>query len=84
LYQNYPNPFNPVTCIKYQIKTYGSVLVKVFDILGREKTTLVNQNQNAGTYLVDWNAEAISSGTYFYRLIVNGDIIDTKKMILIK
>jgi len=83
LLQNYPNPFNPITNIKYQIVENSYVLLKVYDILGREITTLVNEQQKAGTYLVDWNAESNPSGTFFYRLITY-HYTETKKMLLIK
>jgi hypothetical protein len=83
LEQNYPNPFNPTTNIKYQITNNGFVLVKVFDILGKEITTLVNEKQTPGTYEVSFNGSNLPSGIYFYRLTTEG-FSDTKKMILIK
>ncbi len=83
LYQNYPNPFNPETNIKYQITTSSYVKLSIYDILGREIETLVNENQKAGTYLVDWNSEGYSSGMYFYKLIADG-YSETKKMLMIK
>jgi photosystem II stability/assembly factor-like uncharacterized protein len=85
LSQNYPNPFNPVTNIKYSVKRQTSnVKLVVYDIQGRFITELVNQKQNAGTYLADWNASGFASGLYFYSFIVDGVVIDTRKMILIK
>ncbi len=84
LYQNYPNPFNPVTNIEYELKIRKFVKLKVFDITGKEVLTLVNQMQNAGTYRVDFSGNNYSSGVYFYSLIIDGNIIDTKKMILVK
>ncbi len=85
LYQNYPNPFNPVTNIKYAVKRQTSnVKLVIFDIQGKQITTLVNEEQRAGTYEADWNASGYSSGVYFYSLIIEGKIIDTKRMILIK
>ena len=84
LHQNYPNPFNPTTNIVYELKVKKFVKLKVFDITGREITKLVDKEQNAGTYKVDWNASGYSSGVYFYSLTVDGQIIDTKKMLLIK
>ena len=85
LYQNYPNPFNPVTNIKYAVKGETSnVKLVVFDITGKEITKLVNQEQSAGTYEVDFNGSNYSSGIYFYSLTVEGIIIETKKMLLIK
>lgn len=83
LSQNYPNPFNPVTNIKYQISNTKFVSLKVFDVLGKEIETLVNEKQSAGTYEVNWNASTYPSGVYFYRLVTDG-FTDTKKMILLK
>jgi len=91
LSQNYPNPFNPTTSIKYQIKELSSphvlggdlVQIKVYDILGKEIETLVNEKQSPGTYEVTWDASAFPSGVYFYRLEA-GDFKQTNKMILIK
>lgn len=90
LHQNYPNPFNPVTTIKYNLVNSGLVKLKVFDVLGREVQTLVNDFKSAGTHSVEFNASNLSSGIYFYQLSVNEDIsnsnkfFDLKKMILIK
>jgi photosystem II stability/assembly factor-like uncharacterized protein len=84
LNQNYPNPFNPSTNIKYQITKSKYVTLKIFDITGKEIATLVNQKQEAGTYEVDFSGEGLSSGIYFYTLIVDGNVIDTKKMVLLK
>jgi hypothetical protein len=83
LHQNYPNPFNPNTNISYDIKENGHVSLKVFDILGREVMTLVNTNQAAGSYSVEFNAASLSSGIYFYQLKVN-DFSDLKKMVVLK
>lgn len=83
LYQNYPNPFNPSTTIKYQIPKEGLVTLKIYDILGREVRTLVNEFENTGRYRVEFNSTALSSGVYIYRLIA-GDYISTKKMLLLK
>ncbi|NWG28045.1 MAG: TIGR03790 family protein [Ignavibacteriaceae bacterium] len=83
LYQNYPNPFNPVTTIKYDIIKSKDVKLAVYDILGREVATLVNEQQQPGSYEVKFDASNVSSGIYFYQLKA-GDFIDTKKMILIK
>lgn len=83
LYQNYPNPFNPITNVKYQITQSTFVNITVYDILGRNIETLVNENQKAGTYLVDWNAQKYTSGIYFYKLITK-DYSETRKMTLIK
>jgi len=85
LYQNYPNPFNPKTNIKYQITNNNSnVKLVVFNIQGKQIAVLVNQKQSAGTYEVDWNAADYPSGVYFFTLSVEGNIVDTKKMILVK
>ncbi len=85
LYQNYPNPFNPLTNIIYQIPDNKSnVKITVFDITGKELVKLVDMEQSAGTYVVDWNAAGYSSGVYFYSLIINGIRVDTKKMLMIK
>jgi photosystem II stability/assembly factor-like uncharacterized protein len=83
LYQNFPNPFNPSTKFSYSIPEKALVTVKVFDILGREVKTLVNEEKPAGTYEVSFNASNLSSGIYFYRLIA-GNFISTKKMVLLK
>jgi hypothetical protein len=83
LSQNYPNPFNPVTKIEYALPKNGLVTLKVFDVLGREVTTLVNEVKNAGVYTVDFRASEFASGVYFYRLESNG-FSDIKKMMLIK
>jgi hypothetical protein len=83
LEQNYPNPFNPSTTIKFSIPKDGYVTIKLYDMLGKEITTLVSDPYRAGEYRVDFNASNLPSGTYFYRLEANG-FTDTKKMILIK
>jgi len=83
LSQNYPNPFNPVTNIKFQLPNAGFVKLTVFDMLGREIETLVNENLNAGTYNADWNAANYSSGIYFYKL-ETVDFSEIKKMVLVK
>ncbi len=83
LSQNYPNPFNPSTTIRYNIPNSGMVTLKIYDILGREVKTLVNQYENGGTYDVNFDASNFSSGVYFYQLRAGG-FISTKKMILLK
>jgi hypothetical protein len=83
LYQNYPNPFNPVTNIKFQIAKSSNVKLIVFDISGKEATTLVNEYLQPGTYEADWDAEKYASGVYFYRFITD-NFSDTRKMILVK
>jgi hypothetical protein len=83
LSQNYPNPFNPSTNIKYQLANTKYVTLKIFDILGKEIATLVNEKQSPGTYEVSWEGSAYPSGVYFYKLI-SGDFTETKKMLMIK
>jgi len=87
LYQNYPNPFNPVTKIRFDIPVgtrHGAfVQIKVFDILGREVATLVNEQLKPGTYEVDFDGSNFTSGVYFYSLIATG-FTETKRMVLIK
>jgi hypothetical protein len=83
LSQNYPNPFNPVTTIKYSIPDAGKVELSVYNSLGERVAELVNGFQNAGNYLVQFNASALASGVYFYR-ITSGDFIQTKKLMLLK
>ncbi len=85
--QNYPNPFNPSTKIQYTVGNAGLVSLKVYDLLGNEVATLVNSNQEAGSYTIPFNtSEAklnLSSGVYFYRLEA-GSFVSTKKLILVK
>jgi hypothetical protein len=89
LFQNYPNPFNPVTKIKFdipvdsRIRGNDRVVLKVYDILGKEIETLVNEKLNPGTYELTFNASQFPSGVYFYRLQA-GDYNETKRMILLK
>ncbi|NOS86545.1 MAG: T9SS type A sorting domain-containing protein [Ignavibacteria bacterium] len=83
LSQNYPNPFNPTTNIKFAIPQTGLVKLTVFDMLGREIETLVNENLNAGTYNADWVAANYPSGVYFYKLTSAGYSV-TKRMVLVK
>lgn len=83
LAQNYPNPFNPTTNISYSIKESGFVSLKVYDVLGREVATLVNENQAAGVYTVPFNASNLSSGMYLYRL-ESGSFVKVNKMMLLK
>jgi photosystem II stability/assembly factor-like uncharacterized protein len=93
LYQNYPNPFNPVTKIKFEVPSVLSfphapsgnplIVLKVFDILGREVTTLVNEKLQPGTYEVTFDGSNYASGVYFYQLRA-GDFINTKKLVLLK
>lgn len=83
LSQNYPNPFNPITNIKFQILNYGNVILKVYDILGKEIKTLVNENLQPGTYSIRFDATGLSSGVYFYRMNA-GDFVETKRMVLVR
>jgi hypothetical protein len=96
LEQNYPNPFNPVTKIKFTIATPPSssplikgrnevcfVSLKVYDVLGKEVATLVNEEKPAGKYEVEFNANGLSSGVYFYK-ITAGNFSQTRKMILLR
>lgn len=83
LYQNYPNPFNPNTIIKFQIKDSRFVTLKVYNILGKEISTLLKERLNAGIYEAEFNASDLGSGVYYYRLEA-GDFTDTKKMLLVK
>lgn len=85
LKQNFPNPFNPTTVISYKLSVTGNVSLKVFDLLGKEVATLVNQNQQAGSYSVDFNSAEynLSSGMYFYTISA-GEFKETRKMMLVK
>jgi len=83
LNQNYPNPFNPETNINFSIPKSGLVTLKIYDISGKEVSTLVNEVKNAGSYIVGFNASNLPSGAYFYRIQTDG-FADTKKMMLIK
>ncbi len=87
LAQNYPNPFNPSTKIRYSIPNVGSGLaqtvLKVYDILGNEVATIVNEEKPAGVYEVEFDASQLSSGIYFYRL-TSGSFVETKKMTVLK
>ncbi|MBN2571364.1 MAG: T9SS type A sorting domain-containing protein [Ignavibacteriales bacterium] len=83
LEQNYPNPFNPSTIISYSIPEPGQIQIKIFDILGQEISTLVNEFKQAGNYKIDFNASGLVSGIYFYQITAN-KYSSTKKMILLK
>lgn len=90
--QNYPNPFNPMTNVKIQMPNSGFVKLTVFDVSGKEVAVLVNENLNAGTYNVDFDASNLASGTYFYRMVVVGGNTNNgvngftavKKMVVVK
>ena len=83
LSQNYPNPFNPFTNIRFDIPKSSYIKIIIFDILGKEIATLVNEKLSAGSYLVDWLAINYPSGVYFYKFITD-EYVDTKKMVLLK
>jgi len=83
LTQNYPNPFNPSTTIEYQLPEMSFVTIKVYDILGREVATLVNEEKPMGSYEVQFISNGLTSGIYFYQLKA-GDFVETKKMILLR
>ncbi len=83
LEQNYPNPFNPSTTIYYSIPELSFVTLKVYDVLGSEVITLVNEEKPVGTYEITWHATNLPSGVYFYRLQA-GSFAETKKMVLMK
>ena len=80
---NYPNPFNPTTKINYQLPKDGFVTLKVYDMLGREVASLINENEQAGNYSVPFDASKLSSGIYIYTIRAN-DFVQSKKMILMK
>jgi hypothetical protein len=83
LEQNYPNPFNPSTSIQYRVSSNSQVSLKVYDVLGNEVATLVNEEKPAGSYEVKFDASGLTSGIYFYKLQA-GSMVETKKMILMK
>lgn len=88
LNQNYPNPFNPSTKIVYQIPSNGNVTLKIYDILGRAVTTLIDEFKTTGRYEVDFNASALASGTYIFRITAEGydgsTFSEVKSMVLAK
>jgi hypothetical protein len=83
LSDNFPNPFNPSTTIVYNLPVSSEVILKVYDVLGKEITTLVNEERPAGSFNVDFNASHLASGIYYYQLRA-GNFVETKKMILMK
>jgi enterochelin esterase-like enzyme len=83
LFQNYPNPFNPITKLRYSIRIESRVLIKIFNSLGEEVITLVDEEKPAGQYEIDFNGDAISGGIYLYNLQA-GNYVETKKMIVLK
>jgi flagellar hook assembly protein FlgD len=84
LSQNYPNPFNPSTNIQFSLPRAGKVEMKVYNLLGQVVATLVNGQYATGRYEVTWDARNLASGLYFYRLTVDNNVVDTKKMLLLK
>lgn len=87
LSQNYPNPFNPLTNIEYRTSNFGFVTLKIFDLLGNEIATLVNEAQEPGKYEVEWNAEGFASGVYIYQISAIGEAREftaSKKLLLMK
>ncbi len=83
LSQNYPNPFNPTTVINYSVPKTSFVTIKVYNILGKEVAVLVNKNEQAGNYNIEFAANKISSGVYFYTMQA-GDFVETKKLVVLK
>lgn len=83
LYQNYPNPFNPSTTVQFRISEFGIVSLKVYDALGNEVITLIDENKSAGEHQVEFSAKGLTSGIYFYKLETQG-FSHTKKMILLR
>jgi len=83
LKQNYPNPFNPTTKINYELRTAGFVSLRVYDVMGKEVSELVNENQKAGSYEVIFNGANLPSGIYYYKIETNG-FTEVKKMSLVK
>jgi len=83
LWQNYPNPFNPSTTIKYSVPEVSKVTLKLFNLLGEEVATLVNEEKVAGNYSIEFDASSLTSGVYFYQLKAS-DYVSTKKMLLLK
>jgi hypothetical protein len=83
LEQNYPNPFNPTTVISFQLSVAGQVVLKVYDVMGREVQTLVNESLKPGTYEASFDGSSLNSGVYFYKISA-GEFSETKKMLMIK
>jgi hypothetical protein len=83
LYQNYPNPFNPITKISWQFPVRSLQSLKVYDVLGNEVVTLVNEEKSAGYYEVDFDGSRLASGIYFY-VLRSGDFVQSRKMLLLK
>ena len=83
LAQNYPNPFNPTTKIEYSIPLQSQVELKIYNVVGQEVATLVNEVQKSGIHSAKFNASNLASGIYFYRLVA-GNFTSVKKMVLVK
>ena len=86
LHQNYPNPFNPLTRINYELRITNFVQIIIYDALGKQVTKIVNQKQIAGSYSINFNSSEfnLGSGIYYYSLSLDGEVKQTKKMILLK
>jgi len=84
LFQNYPNPFNPKTIISYQLPVISDVELSIYNILGQKAATLVSDRQPAGNYKLEWDAAGFSSGIYFYVLLTEGGVRQTKKLVLLR
>ncbi|MBS1514301.1 MAG: T9SS type A sorting domain-containing protein [Bacteroidetes bacterium] len=84
LYQNYPNPFNPSTKINYELKTSADISLNIFDVNGKLLKILESGNKQAGSYSINFSAEGLASGVYYYSLITDGIVVDTKKAVLLK
>jgi hypothetical protein len=83
IFQNYPNPFNSMTNIRWQMSNAENAKITIYDVLGREVITLINEKLQVGTYQISFDAGKLASGIYFYKLIA-GDFIETKRMVLLK
>jgi hypothetical protein len=83
LQQNYPNPFNPTTAIRFQIADPGLVTLRIYDLLGQEIATLLNEELEPGVYTRNWDASGVTSGVYYYRLQA-GNAVESRKMVLVR
>ncbi|MBK8983576.1 MAG: T9SS type A sorting domain-containing protein [Ignavibacteria bacterium] len=84
MHQNYPNPFNPITKIRYSIPQSDLVKISVYNIKGQLIKTLVNEFKNKSTFEIEFRSNDLSSGVYYYRLIINDVVTDTKRMVVFK